>query len=199
MKPDLRRRWDAARARVHAGAHAGRGAPRLYRAARAAGASRFDAARMLAWSGVVLLVVSPRAAGVAGRQNAVRHFVWQAMVTARYGAEVARRVADAQESGTPDATDSAVDVRNNAVARSYGSAHADELGSLSTFALLRHLLAAALSRWEAGELAAEHPRAPGRVSPRACRARRPGSRPDRSSPGPATPPDAPGPPATPRR
>ncbi|HEX2896081.1 MAG TPA: hypothetical protein VHO29_18900 [Marmoricola sp.] len=156
--------------RLRAAFHAAAGAPKLYRAARGEGAGRLQAARMLALSAVVLFVVAPRAAGVPGRQNAVRHFVWQALLTARYGERVATAVADAQEQGAVDAADSAVDRHNNAVAHAYASAHAEQLAALSTGAALRPLFEAALAHWEAGELSG------GRAAARAARRRRRGWR-----------------------
>jgi hypothetical protein len=137
-----------ARAAVHAAA----GVPRLFGAARGAGAGPVEATRLLMTSAVVLFVVAPRAAGVPGRQNAVRHFVWQAWLTARYGEAVARAVAKAQEHGSTQPEDSAIDGRNNAVAQAYGSAHAEELAVTSTAAALRELLRVGLAKWEAGEL-----------------------------------------------
>ena len=140
--------------RVHALSHASRAAPRLYRAARGAGATVPAAAGLLGWSAVVLLVVAPRAAGVRGRQNAVRHFVWQALLAARYGDDVARAVARAQEAGSPDRADSSVDQHNNAVAQAYGRTHAEQLRGRSTPAVLSDLLAAGLEAFAAGELRA---------------------------------------------
>ena len=77
-----------------------------------------------------------RGRGEPGRQNAVRHFVWQALITARLGLPVARAVAEAQETGTPNAADSQVDRHNNAVGQEYGAAHADELAGGSVNAAL---------------------------------------------------------------
>lgn len=136
-------------------AHVGRGGPRLYRAARSAGAGRFAGGRMLLWSAVILFLVSPRAAGVPGRQNAVRHFVWQSLVTIRYGESVARSVADAQEAGSPDHLDSSVDRHNNAVAQAYAAAHRADLESRASLPLVRELLRAGLATWDAGGLRAQ--------------------------------------------
>jgi hypothetical protein len=164
-------------------AHAAGGAPRLYRAARAAGASRVAAGSVLASSAVVLFVVAPRAAGVPGRQNAVRHFVWQAYLTARHGPAVARAVADAQERDSLRSRDSAIDRRNNAVAQAYAAAHAAEIADLGPAGALRALLRAGLAKWDAGELAGGVRR--GRAGGFAARRRR------RSSRGRATPPSQP--------
>jgi hypothetical protein len=102
----------------------------------------------------VLFVVAPRAAGVPGRQNAVRHFVWQALLAARYGERVARQVAEAQERGSVQPLDSETDRRNNAAGLAYGVAHATEIGALSRRRAMRDLLRAGLAAWDAGELAA---------------------------------------------
>jgi hypothetical protein len=137
---------------VRAAAHAAAGTPRLFRAARRAGAGYRQAADVLACSAVVLLVVAPRAAGVRGRQNAVRHFVWQALLSARHGDGIARGVADAQEHGSVQPLDSAADRRNNAVGQAYGTAHAGQLAGLPVRVVLRELLEVGLAKWEAGEL-----------------------------------------------
>jgi hypothetical protein len=163
---------------LHAALHAAAGAPRLYRAARRAGAVPVASARLLVESALVLFVVAPRAAGVPGRQNAVRHFVWQALLSARHGESVARAVADAQEDGTLDAEDSALDRHNNAVGQAYGAAHAADLASVPAPRAMRVLLRAGLAAWEAGELSG---RRTGPARGRADVRRR------RGSPGPATP------------
>jgi hypothetical protein len=158
-------------ARAQAAAHAAAGAPRLYRAARGAGASRAGAVRVLATSALVLFVVAPRAAGVPGRQNAVRHFVWQAALTARHGEGVARAVADAQEAGSVQPLDSAADLANNASGRAYGSEHANALAGVPLRRALGDLLTVALDLWTAGELATARS-----AAARAARRRRRGSR-----------------------
>jgi len=139
-------------------AHAVGGAPRLYRAARSEGVGVLDAGRVPLSSAVVLFLVAPRAAGVPGRQNAVRHFVWQALLTARHGLAVAEAVAEAQERGSTRPADSATDRHNNAVGQRYGAAHAHELSAMSLRVALADLLRAGLAAWAAGELAAVAPR-----------------------------------------
>jgi hypothetical protein len=158
---------------LRAAAHAAAGAPGLYRAARRAGAGYRDALDVLACSGVVLFLVAPRAAGVRGRQNAVRHFVWQALLAARHSEAVARAVADAQEAGSTQPLDSAADRRNNAVGQAYGCAHARDLAGLPLRVALAELLETGLAKWEAGELVTAG-RRPGAGS--AGRRRRRGSR-----------------------
>ena len=139
--------------RLRAALHAAAGAPRLFRAARSAGAGPVESGELLSLSAVVLFVVAPRAAGVPGRQNAVRHFVWQALLAARYGERVARGVADAQEHGSVQPLDSATDRRNNAAGLAHGVARATDLGASSLRRTLRDLLRAGLAAWDAGELA----------------------------------------------
>lgn len=65
--------------------------------------------------------------------NAVRHALWQAAITARFGSRTAEEVGNAYESGAgyadtldyPDRyrADEAADLRNNAIGRSIGSDH----------------------------------------------------------------------------
>ena len=138
---------------LRAAAHAAAGAPRLFRAARRAGAGYRGATDVLVCSAVVLFLVAPRAAGAGGRQNAVRHFVWQALLVSRHGEGVARAVADAQEEGSVQPLDSAADRRNNGIGQAYGAAHARELDGLPLRVLLDELLEVGLAKWEGGELA----------------------------------------------
>jgi len=156
---------------LRAALHAALGVPGLYRAARRAGAGPRDAIDVLLCSAWVLFVVAPRAAGAHGRQNAVRHFVWQAALTARHGEGVARSVADAQEEGSVQPLDSAADRRNNAVGQAYGAAHARELAGVPLRAELDELLAVGLTKWQAGELSAVRD---GRVAASAAARRRRG-------------------------
>jgi hypothetical protein len=144
------RTWYSVRAAVHAAL----GVPRLFRSARRAGAGYRDATDVLICSAWVLFVVAPRAAGAHGRQNAVRHFVWQAVLTARHGEGVARSVADAQEQGSVQPLDSAADRRNNSVGQAYGAAHSRELHDLPLRTTMAELLEVGLTKWRAGELAA---------------------------------------------
>jgi len=144
-------RLTRARRSLRAGIRAAVGAPRLFRAARQAGAGRRGSLDALACSALVLFVVAPRAAGVPGRQNAVRHFVWQALLTARHGEDVAGAVAAAQERGSVQPLDSATDRRNNAVGQEYGATRAGDLSpSLPT--AVHELLRVGLEKWHAGEL-----------------------------------------------
>jgi hypothetical protein len=105
-----------------------------------------------------LRVAATRGAGVPGRTNALRHFLWQALLAARLGDDVARAVAAAQESGTPHRKDSAVDEHNNAVGREHGAAHAARLREGSIGDALALLVPVALEKWDAGELVWVRPR-----------------------------------------
>ncbi len=51
------------------------------------------------------------------RRNALRHAVWQARLTVRFGPETARAIGDAHEQNSDDALDSWIDQYNNQVAR----------------------------------------------------------------------------------
>lgn len=128
------------------------GAPRLYAAARASGASHRDAAAMVAASATALAIAARRHPHEWRRQNAVRHFTWQALLTARYGPEAARALADAHERGTPDEVDSTVDRANNAAGQAYGAAHADTLRSGGVGETLTRLAEVAEAEWAAGRL-----------------------------------------------
>jgi hypothetical protein len=132
--------------------NAATGVPRLFGAALRAGAGPAGAAQVIAMSGGATSVATRRARGVPGRQNAVRHFAWQALLTARLGLELARAVAEAQETGTPNATDSRVDRHNNALGQEYGVAHAAELSALPISDALERLAEVGLQKWAAGEL-----------------------------------------------
>jgi hypothetical protein len=129
------------------------GVPRLYRAARQAGASTREATAVVATSAGALLVAARRAPGRPGRQNAVRHFTWQAVLTARHGRMEANAVADAQERGSVRLRDTAVDQRNNAAGQAWGHAHEQELATGTVRRALDRAATAALDKWRAGELA----------------------------------------------
>jgi hypothetical protein len=90
--------------------------------------------------------------GVPGRTNAMRHFMWQATLTARCGVDAARTIAAAQEAGTPARRDSDVDAHNNAVGQEYGAAHTSELTSGATAEVLARLVPVAMEKWESDEL-----------------------------------------------
>jgi hypothetical protein len=129
------------------------GAPRLYRAARLAGASSTGALDVLAASASALVLAARHGSGRRGRQNAIRHFTWQATITARHGIHVAAAVADAQERGSTRLGDTAVDQRNNAAGQAWGHAHEHELAGQSLRRVLDAASEAAMSKWDAGELA----------------------------------------------
>ncbi|MGY2875535.1 hypothetical protein ACVW00_002725 [Marmoricola sp. URHA0025 HA25] len=129
------------------------GAPRLYRAARQAGASPTEALDVLATSAAALVVAARHGSGKPGRQNAVRHFTWQAVITGRHGIHVATAVADAQERGSTRLRDTAVDQRNNAAGQAWGHAHAHQLAEGSVRAAVDVASSAAGAKWSAGELA----------------------------------------------
>ncbi|CAA9375686.1 DUF6973 domain-containing protein [uncultured Nocardioides sp.] len=128
------------------------GVPRLYAAARSAGADHRDAAALVSASASALMVAARRHPHEWRRQNAVRHFAWQALLTARYGVEMARALADAHERGSSDAVDSSVDRANNAAGQAYGAAHAAQLRRGPVGATLTHLVEVAEREWAAGRL-----------------------------------------------
>ncbi|WP_162799348.1 hypothetical protein, partial [Nocardioides sp. 616] len=74
--------------------------PRLWRAARAAGAGHAAALDVVLASALAFSSASRAHPGAWRRHNAVRHFMWQAYLSARHGEALARAVADAQEAGS---------------------------------------------------------------------------------------------------
>ncbi|RYB96160.1 hypothetical protein EUA06_00815 [Nocardioides glacieisoli] len=126
--------------------------PRLYAAALKAGLGPSGAFEVLQVSQAALQAAAANGRGVPGRSNAMRHFMWQAVLTARFGADVAQAIAAAQEAGTPSHRDSSVDQRNNAVGQAYGAEHVDDLTAGSASAAMTVLVPVALEKWESDEL-----------------------------------------------
>lgn len=131
--------------------HAATTVPRLYSAAIAAGVGPAGAVRVLRISEAALRMSAARGSGVPGRANALRHFIWQAMLTARFDRTVAVSIARAQEQGTPTARDSRVDDHNNAVGQDYGEDH-PTLAAGSIDDAVDRLAAVGLEKWESDEL-----------------------------------------------
>ena len=132
--------------------------PRLSAAAMKAGLGPASTVEVLRISEAALRAAAGKGRGVPGRTNALRHFMWQAVLTARFGVDAARTLAAAQESGTPRRKDSAVDEHNNAVGQDYGAAHAAELKMGSPSEVMTLLAPVALAKWEADELVWVRPR-----------------------------------------
>lgn len=132
--------------------HSATGVPRLYTAATRAGLSPTEGVEVLRISRAALTSAAQHGRGVPGRTNALRHFMWQAVLTARFGSEVAGAIAAAQEAGTPSLKDSRIDTRNNAVGQDYGAAHAADLAQCSPSEAMVALVPVALAKWESDEL-----------------------------------------------
>jgi hypothetical protein len=132
--------------------HGGTGVPRLYVAATRAGLGPSGAWEVLRISQAALQAAATHGRGVPGRTNAMRHFMWQATLTARFGLEAARAIAAAQEAGTPHRRDSRADEHNNAAGQAYGTEHAAELAGLGPSEAMTSLVPVALAMWESGEL-----------------------------------------------
>ena len=132
--------------------HAATVVPRLSAAAMKAGLGPGGAVEVLRISQAALRVAAAHGTGVPGRSNAMRHFMWQAVLTARFGVEAAQSIALAQEVGTPTRRDSRVDQHNNAAGQAYGTAHVDELTAGSTSDAMAALVPVALEKWESDEL-----------------------------------------------
>jgi hypothetical protein len=109
--------------------------------------------RILALSTLVLLEATRRSGGRRRRENAVRHFAWQALLEARHGAAVAEGVAAANEAGSTDARDSAIDERNNAAGRAWASLHPTELADVPLPQAVRRAFDEAMRQWDTGDLA----------------------------------------------
>ena len=131
--------------------HAATTVPRLYSAALAAGVGPAGAVQVLRISEASLRTSAARGSGVPGRANALRHFIWQAMLTARFDRSVAVSIARAQEQGTPTVHDSRIDEHNNGAGQDYGEADAD-LASGSITEAVDRLAAIGLEKWESDEL-----------------------------------------------
>lgn len=138
--------------------HAATGVPRLYAAALKAGLGQAGALEVLRISQAALSAAAQHGRGVPGRTNAMRHFMWQATLTARFGVDAARSIARAQEAGSPNRRDSRVDAHNNAAGQAYGTEHVDDLADLATSDAMTSLVPAALEKWESGELVWIKPR-----------------------------------------
>jgi hypothetical protein len=132
--------------------HGGTAVPRLYVAAVQAGLGPSGAFEVLRLSQAALQAAAAHGRGVPGRTNAMRHFMWQAALTARFGVDAARQVAAAQETGTPNRRDSSVDAHNNVVGQEYGAAHAAGLASGSPSDVMAALVPVALEKWASDEL-----------------------------------------------
>ena len=132
--------------------HSATAVPRLYAAAIRAGLGPSGALEVLRISSAALRAAAAQGRGVPGRTNALRHFMWQAVLTARFGVDAAGTIAAAQELGTPSRKDSSVDVNNNAVGQAYGAAHAAELQAGSPSDVMNRLVPVALEKWESDEL-----------------------------------------------
>ena len=132
--------------------HSATAVPRLYAAALGAGLGPSGGLEVLRISQAALQSAAAPGRGVPGRTNAMRHFMWQAVLTARFGVDAARRIAASQEAGSPNARDSSADEQNNAVGQAYGSEHADDLTAGSAWAAMAVLVPVALEKWESDEL-----------------------------------------------
>lgn len=138
--------------------HAGTGVPRLWLAATKAGLGPAGAVDVLRISQAALQAAAAHGRGVPGRTNAMRHFMWQATLTAKHGVDAARSIAEAQEAGSPNRRDSRVDAHNNAAGQAYGAAHAADLADLSPSEAMTSLVPVALAMWAADELIWVKPR-----------------------------------------
>ena len=129
-----------------------RGVPGIYRASRSAGLGRRESLRVLEASAYALALARKRYPRRWRAENAVRHFVWQAWLTATYGRPVAEAVGHAHERMSRDGVDSSVDRGNNVLGQAYGEAHAEEIRSGATRPALSALADEAGRLWDSGQL-----------------------------------------------
>lgn len=132
--------------------HAAAVVPRLWSSSLRAGTGPAGAARVLRISEAAARSASFHGRGVPGRTNAIRHFVWQALLTARFDRATAEAIASDQERGTPAGRDSAADRRNNAAGQDYGLEHAVDLRAGPLADAVTRLVPVALSKWDSDEL-----------------------------------------------
>lgn len=132
--------------------HAATVVPRLSVAATRAGLGSSGAFEVLRITQSALRAAATNGRGVPGRSNAMRHFMWQAVLTARFGVEAAQTIAAAQETGSPTRRDSGVDRANNAAGQAYGAAHVEQLTVGSPADAMAVLVPVALDMWESDEL-----------------------------------------------
>ena len=129
-----------------------RAVPGVYGAARDAGLGRREAVRVLEASAYALVLARRRYPRRWRAENAVRHFVWQAWLTATYGRAVAEAVGRAHERLSSSAVDSAVDGENNLIGQEYGAEHAAEILRTAMRPAQSALADEAGRLWNAGEL-----------------------------------------------
>lgn len=132
--------------------HSAGAAPRIFAAARHAGAAPVEAGRVVATSVAVLLEARRRSGGRPWRENALRHFAWQAVLAARHGQHVALAVAEANEVGGSDQKDRIIDESNNASGRDWAAQH-EELARLPLPRAISTAFTEAAACWDDGGLA----------------------------------------------
>lgn len=87
--------------------------------------------------------------GLGTQVNAVRHALWQAAISARFGTEIAEKIGNAYEDDTTirenktqyfsrAAADQAVDLRNNRIGRTIGAANPDAEMKVLVRAVINH-------------------------------------------------------------
>ncbi len=144
MKPTVLARWVA------------RSVPGVYDAARAAGLGRREAVRVVEASAYALLLSRRRYPRRWRAENAVRHFIWQAWLTATHGRDVAEAIGRAHERiaarSAAGRADSLVDRENNRIGQEYGEAHAAAVRAEAMRPALSALADEAGRLWDAGQL-----------------------------------------------
>ena len=126
-------------------------------------------------SGAAFAEAARRSNGEPGRQNAMRHFIWQGYLASRVGQTIARQVADDYEQGSPNEVDSSFDEHHNAVAWQYAAGLGSQIRGLDRGRALKELARVAAEKWSDGSLRGQRLRSAD-AAPRARRRGRRGPR-----------------------
>lgn len=126
--------------------------PATYTSARQAGLDRLQAARVVGAAVGAWLLAFRRHPREPHRQNAVRHFAWQAWLSAHYGRTVSATIGDRHERLSSHPRDHQVDVRNNDVGQQFGAHLAAEIRPMPMLEALGVLAGYADELWRHGRL-----------------------------------------------
>jgi hypothetical protein len=126
--------------------------PVTYASARQAGLDRTQALRVVTVSVSAAALALQRHPGHRHQQNAVRHFVWQAWLSAHFGRTVACAIGDRHERKSSRPLSHQVDVRNNDVGQHFGAFLAEEIRPMPLPEALDVLAGHGDDLWQRGRL-----------------------------------------------